>query len=114
MRIKDLLEKSAKEKKKAAAKKVAKNVAMGAGIGTAVGLAAGVLLAPKAGKETRDELAKGAKEILNEAKEKVNEAKEIINEAKEKVVAFVEEKKADEGCCEEAACCGECKEDDQA
>ena len=51
-----------------AAKKTAKNVAIGVGIGTAVGVTAGVLLAPKSGKETREEIAKGAKEVVEKVK----------------------------------------------
>ncbi|MCX7746175.1 MAG: YtxH domain-containing protein [Clostridia bacterium] len=84
MALKDFLEKGQKERKRKAAKKTAKNVAIGAGIGTAVGIAAGVLLAPKAGKETREDIAKGAKTAVGQVKESLAEAKEKLSELKEK------------------------------
>ena len=44
-------------------KKALKNVAVGAVVGATVGAAAGVLLAPKPGKQTREELAAAAKDL---------------------------------------------------
>lgn len=83
--VKDLLEKGKKEKKKAAAKKAAKGAAVGAAVGTAVGVAAGVLLAPKAGKETREDLAKKAKETGEGIAKKAKVAVENIKESVEKI-----------------------------
>ena len=55
-----------KEKKKGST--LAK-VAIGAGIGAAVGVGVGVLIAPKSGKETRDDLKKKLDELLAKVKE---------------------------------------------
>ncbi len=102
MELKDLFQK----KKKSSKKQTAKNVAIGAGIGTAVGVAAGVLLAPKSGKETREDIAKTTKKTLENVKDGLNVAKEKL----EDIV------KRDKGCCCEAdaseVC--ECKEDEEA
>lgn len=95
MSIKDLLENSKKAKKAAQNKKTAKNIAIGAGIGVAAGAAAGLLFAPKAGKDTRKDIAKGAKKVAEATKEKVSEAKEKVHEAKEKVTEIIHKKDAD-------------------
>ncbi|QNU68258.1 YtxH domain-containing protein [Ruminiclostridium herbifermentans] len=75
MNLKDLF-----QKRKSSKKQTAKNVAIGAGIGTAVGVAAGVLLAPKSGKETREDIANTTKKTLENVKEGLNVAKEKIEE----------------------------------
>lgn len=65
MSLKDLLPPSRWEREK----KVRKQVAVGATVGLTVGAAAGVLLAPKAGKEIREELVKNIQELPKKAKE---------------------------------------------
>ena len=100
MGVKDLLN----QNKKKARKKAAKNVAIGAGIGTAVGVAAGVLLAPKSGKETREDISKVTKETLENVKDGLNTAKGKIEELVKK----------GKGCCntvEDASVDNESKED---
>lgn len=67
-------------KKKSTKKQTAKNVAIGAGIGTAVGVTAGVLLAPKSGKETRDDISTTTKKTLENVKDGLNVAKEKIED----------------------------------
>lgn len=102
MDLKDLF-----QKKKVSKKQTAKNVAIGAGIGTAVGVAAGVLLAPKSGKETREDITKTTKQALENVKEGLNVAKEKIEEIAKK----------DKGCCcseADASTDCECKEDEEA
>jgi len=95
MNLKDLF-----QKKKPSKKQTAKNVAIGAGIGTAVGVAAGVLLAPKSGKETREDIANTTKQTLENVKEGLNVAKEKIEELVKK----------DNGCCcNEAAASEDCE-----
>lgn len=103
MDLKDLLNKNKKKSKKEAAK----NVAIGAGIGTAVGVAAGMLLAPKSGKETREDIAKTTKETLENVKDGLNTAKGKIEEIIKK----------DKCCCSDEAAAAqncECKEDEEA
>jgi len=48
---------------------VRKKVAIGTMVGVTVGAVAGVLLAPKAGKKTRDDLMKNIQELPDKAKE---------------------------------------------
>ena len=86
MAIMEIFEKAKKHRKAAEKKKAMKNVAVGAAIGATVGAVAGVLLAPKAGKETREDLTQAAKDAVEKAKEK-------IEEVKEKAVGVVEEVK---------------------
>ena len=49
--------------------------ALGAAIGTAVGVVAGILTAPKSGKETRQDVARKAREVKKAAGDKAGEAK---------------------------------------
>ena len=53
---------------------------------------AGVLLAPKSGKETREELAQAAKEAVEKAKVKMEEAKEKAEEVVEEVKGQIKQK----------------------
>jgi len=46
-----------------------KNAAIGAGLGAAVGVTAGILLAPKSGKETREDIARNAKKATEAVSE---------------------------------------------
>ncbi len=101
MELKDLF-----RKKKPSKKQTAKNVAIGAGIGTAVGVAAGVLLAPKSGKETREDISNTTKQALENIKDGLDVAKEKIEEIVKK----------DKGCCcneDSASEDCECKEDEE-
>jgi len=60
---------------------VRKKVAIGTAIGLTVGAVAGVLLAPKAGKETRDDLAKTIDELPGKVKEFSDRAHKMGGEA---------------------------------
>ena len=111
MNLKDLLNQFTN--KKPSKKQTAKNVAIGASIGTAVGVAAGILLAPKSGKETREDITKTSKEALENVKDGLNVAKEKIEEIVKK----------EKGCCCDEATVSEdceckedckCKEDEEA
>jgi gas vesicle protein len=85
MSIIDLLEKGKKARQKKVRETALKNVAIGAAIGASVGAVAGVMLAPKSGKENREDLAKAVKEIPEKAKEIVEITKEKMEEVKEKL-----------------------------
>lgn len=65
----------------------AKSVATGTILGTAIGAVAGVLLAPKSGEETREEIAVKSKEVAESVKETVNLKMEEAKEWKEKATA---------------------------
>jgi len=69
MGVMDYLRKRKIEKKRAARKKAVKNAAIGAGLGAAVGVTAGILLAPKSGKETREDIARNAKKATEAVSE---------------------------------------------
>ena len=77
------------------------NVAIGAAVGVAVGAVAGVLLAPKAGKLTRQELAADIHELPGRAKAVSIKTQQILGEAKEKITT--ETKKIMSGAKEQAA-----------
>ncbi|HEY5585362.1 MAG TPA: YtxH domain-containing protein [Ruminiclostridium sp.] len=96
----NLLDLFNQNKKKASKKQTAKIAAIGAGIGTAVGVAAGVLLAPKSGKETRENITKTTKETLENVKEGL-----IV--AKEKIEEMVKKEKG--CCCNEASASEDCE-----
>jgi len=83
MAILEMFEKVKKQRKAAEQKKALKNVAVGAALGATVGAVAGILLAPKSGKETREEIALAAKDAVEKAKEKIEEAKVKAEEAVE-------------------------------
>ena len=85
MSIMNLIEKGKKAVNKRQEEKALKNKAIGATLGLAVGAVAGVLLSPKSGKETREDIANTAKEIPVKAKEIIEMAKEKVEEAKEKL-----------------------------
>jgi hypothetical protein len=75
MFINDLIERKRKMIRMEVHRYATRNALIGAGIGAAVGVAAGMLLAPKAGKETRQDIVKGAKHAVESAKEAVETIK---------------------------------------
>ncbi len=85
MSIMDLIEKGKKSRAKRERGKTIKNTAIGAAIGVTVGAAAGILLAPKSGKETREDIAQAARELPGKAKEVVEKAQGKIDEVKDKM-----------------------------
>lgn len=97
MSILELIKKRNITCQKKAREKAFKNVAIGAAVGAAVGATAGVLLAPKSGKETRDDLVRAtnglpekAKEIIEKTKEKVEEVKGKLKEKQTKSIECLE------------------------
>ena len=98
MSLKDLLPKVKLERES----EVRKKVAIGATIGLTVGAVAGVLLAPKAGKETREDILQNLNELPDKAKElsdkvqvMMGEVKDEITEETQKIVSGVKEKVSD-------------------
>jgi len=81
MSIMDLLPKIKLEREG----EVRKKVAMGAAIGLTVGAVAGVLLAPKAGKESREDLVKTFDELPDKAKELSDKAHKMVGEVTGKI-----------------------------
>jgi gas vesicle protein len=106
MKIREVLEKRMKEKQKKQTVKMVKKVAAGTVAGIAAGVVGGVLLAPKSGKETRDDIAKTAKDLSESAismsvdmketlENKVAETKNNAITAKEKISKYLSDKKAE-------------------
>ncbi|MEI8200710.1 MAG: YtxH domain-containing protein [Eubacteriales bacterium] len=81
MSIKDLLEMAGKDKKKKQKAQNAKKLAAGIGIAATVGVAAGVLLAPKAGKETRKDIIDKAEDVVESTKEIAHKKAEIVKKS---------------------------------
>ena len=100
MNIYDLINKK-KRKQKA---KAVKTAALSAAIGVTAGAAAGVLLAPKSGKETREDIVNKSVEAKDKLVEKtkatkaaistkVSEGKKDVSAAKEKIAEYLASKK---------------------
>ena len=94
MTIKGYFENLRHEREKQRRKESALRVLSGLAIGSLIGGIAGVLFAPKAGKETRQEIAEKVKETAaatrEKVKETVDEVKEKVEELKDKKIAIVD------------------------
>jgi len=92
--IKGYFENLRYEREKQQRKEAALKVLSGLAIGSLIGVIAGVLFAPKAGKETRQEIAEKVKETAAATSEKVketmHEVKEKVEELKDKRIAVVD------------------------
>jgi len=85
MSLIDLLPKSNAERKR----NVREKTAVAAAIGVTVGAVAGILLAPKAGRETREELVTNIQELPEKVRELSDKTKELAGEAKNKIAAKI-------------------------
>lgn len=81
MLIKDLLDISGKERKKKQRAQNAKKLAAGIGIAATVGVAAGILLAPKSGKEIRQDIKDKAEDAVDTTKDVLHKKVEIVKES---------------------------------
>jgi len=113
MNIKEMLERKINEKQKKQKAKIIKNVTAGTVAGIAAGIIGGVLIAPKSGKDTRDDIAKTAKDLGESAITKTAELKGTLGNkvvetkinaavAKEKIAKYLAEKKAERNNTDEA------------
>lgn len=104
MSLAKLIDEKRKAKARAERNKKAKVAITGAAIGTLAGVLGGLLLAPKSGKETRNDIKEGSKKAaqkLNdksvELKENLNtqvaKGKENISDAKSKIKEYLNSKK---------------------
>ena len=84
MIIKDLIHLVYKEKRKKDRAKVVQNIAVGMGVVAVAGVATGILIAPKSGKELREDMKKKAINTVETLKEKVEDVKDKMEDAKEK------------------------------
>jgi len=81
MSLKDLLPKVKLERES----EVRKKVAIGATIGLTVGAVAGVLLAPKAGRKTREDILQNLNELPDKAKELSDKVQVMMGEVKDEI-----------------------------
>ena len=106
MKIRDMLEKRMKEKRRKQRAKIVMKVTVGAIAGIATGVVGGMLMAPKSGKHTREDIAKTAKDLGENAISKAVEIKETLDNkviktknnvtmAKEKIAKYIADKKAE-------------------
>ncbi len=86
MGIADYLEQKNKERVRRARAEDAKKVSLGVIIGAAVGASAGLLLAPKSGKETREDLGNVAKDAAETVKIKTGQAVDTVKAKTDDVV----------------------------
>jgi len=81
MTIRHLLDMVNKDKRKKERVKAALEITIGMGIATALGVAIGVLIAPKAGKETREDLKIKAEHTIEAIKDTVHEKTETVKDS---------------------------------
>ncbi|MBL4932197.1 YtxH domain-containing protein [Clostridium paridis] len=104
MGLKGLIEEKRKAQQRKKKIETAKKVTLGAAAGVTAGVVGGILLAPKSGKETRNDIKEGYSKANENIKLKVEEAKNLamdkkettvsnIKEAKSKISSYLEEKK---------------------
>jgi gas vesicle protein len=94
MSIRNYFENLRYEREKQQKKESALKVLYGLAIGSAIGGVIGILFAPKAGKETREEISGIVKETAAatsvKVKETVQEVKDKVEELKDKRLAIVD------------------------
>lgn len=86
MGIADYLEQKNKERVRRARAEDAKKISLGVIIGAAVGASAGLLLAPKSGTETREDLGNAAKDAAETVKIKTGQAVDTVKAKTDDVV----------------------------
>lgn len=74
-------------------KKNVKIATTGAALGAITGVFAGIILAPKSGKETIEELKDGSKKIKDKFERQAEDTKIKINESKTKIKNYLKDKK---------------------
>lgn len=104
MSLSRLIEEKRKAKARVERNKKAKVAVTGAAVGTLAGVLGGLLFAPKAGKETRNDIKEGSKKAAQKLNDKtvelkenlntqVSKGKENISEAKGKIKEYLNSKK---------------------
>ncbi len=84
-----------KEKQRKLKIQTAKKILIGTAAGSVSGILGGILFSPKAGKETREDIANSSKEITNNLKEKTTELKETINDNVSDAKAKIKQKNSE-------------------
>lgn len=80
MSLRDVLDQARRERERRERGDTAKKIAVGTIIGSIIGVASGLLFAPKAGKETREDIAEFARDTTDEVKLRAEEAYDTLRE----------------------------------
>ena len=80
MSLRDLFDLVNKEKRERSKVKAAQKIAVGVSIAATVGIATGILLAPKAGKETREDIKKKVGDTVETIKDTVHKKVDAVKE----------------------------------
>lgn len=80
------------KKRKQNKRKLVRNLTISTVVGGTAGVLSGILLAPKSGKETREDIKGKALEVKEETTEKAKELKRNVKEAKSKIKDYLNEK----------------------
>lgn len=91
MKLVDMLNEKKRRERKQQQMDTAKKVA----IGSVIGAMTGILLAPKSGKETREDIANKSKEAAETTKKSVKESVETMKNVQGKVTEDVKDKLKD-------------------
>ena len=87
------IEERKKQQEMLTKKKNVKIATTGAALGAITGVFAGIILAPKSGKETIEELKDGSKKIKDKFERQAEDTKIKINESKTKIKNYLKDKK---------------------
>lgn len=97
MALFNLIEKKRKEKRK----KIVKAATVSTLVGGTIGVVSGVLLAPKSGKETRNDIKERVTDVKAKTVEQSKALKNNMKEAKEKIKNYLNNKKEKENASEQ-------------
>lgn len=89
MKLEDIIKTVSKLKRKNSKTKVTQKMAVGMGVIATVGVATGILIAPKAGKETIEDLKKTALKPAEAIKDMVQKNLDIMKDTTDQVVQEV-------------------------
>ena len=92
MSLKDVLYEARRERDRRHRSEAAKRIAVGTIIGSVIGVASGLLFAPKAGKETREDLANYAKDTTDEVRLRAGEAYDTLREKEARLRTDIKDK----------------------
>lgn len=92
MSLKDVLLEARRERERRARNETVRKIAVGTVIGSVLGAASGLLFAPKAGKETREDIANYAKNTTEDVRLKAGEAYDTLREKEARLRTDIKDK----------------------
>ncbi len=85
MFFKDAIDRMRAQREREERRKRAGKFILGAALGAAAGAAAGLLLAPKSGKETREQIASKTSDAYDTVKSNLDETRQMLSDQKEQI-----------------------------